>query len=268
MPALYDFGESSDPSSFNSGAAEISRFAEIVEERIIAAVALYKEREAQYRDRFLGILGHDLRNPINVIVLSATLLAQQALSEDQIKMAARILKGAQRLTGMTNDMLDFARGRLGSPMPLTIATSNLGVVVSDVVDEVQAANPSCLIDFKANGDLNGEWDSDRLKQMVSNLLINAIQHGTGENIQVTVKSDATSVALEVHNEGRPIAEELLATIFDPLVRGKSANQNSTGLGLGLFIVHEIVSRHEGTVAVSSSQNAGTTFVVRLPRHSS
>jgi len=257
-----------DPESFNIGASEITRFAQVIDENVMAAVSYYKERESQYRDRFLGILGHDLRNPINAIVLGTTSLADQGLSEQQLQTMARIVRSARRLTGMVNDILDFARGRLGSPMPIAIAAANLGVVVREVVEEVQSANPGCRIDFEADGDLSGDWDVDRLKQAVSNLLMNAIQHGSGEQVTVRAKSDYTFVRLDVHNTGPAIQDELLATMFDPLVRGSSPNQDKMGLGLGLFIVNEIVSAHKGTIVVTSSEQAGTTFVMRLPRRSS
>ena len=167
---------------------------------------------------------------------------------------------------MVSDILDFARGRLGSPMPITPAAANLGTLVREVADEVQSANPGFSLDVDTNGDLSGDWDTERLKQLLSNLLLNAIQHGNGKNVAVTTKSDETVVLLEVCNEGPPIPKELLGTMFDPLVHGRSSDQNSAGLGLGLFIVNEIVSAHKGTIAVTSSQDVGTTFSVRLPRH--
>jgi signal transduction histidine kinase len=237
----------------------------VIDENVTAAVSYYKERESQYRDRFLGILGHDLRNPINAILLATTSLADQGLSEQQLHTVTRILRSTRRLAGMVNDILDFARGRLGSPTPITITAANFGIVVHEVVDEVQSAHPGRRIDVEADGDLNGEWDTDRLKQMISNLLINAIQHGSGEHFTITTKSDDTFVLLEVHNTGPAISDELLATMFDPLVRGSNLNQDKIGLGLGLFIVNEIVSAHKGSIAVTSSEHAGTTFVLRLPR---
>lgn len=257
-----------DPRAFEAGAVEITRFAEIVDENITSAVVHYKGRESQYRDRFLGILGHDLRNPINVIMADATLLAGQGLSEQQHKPVARILNSARRLLGIASDILDFARGRLGSAMPVTMATANLGIVVREVVDAVQAVNPGCVIEFQSSGDLKGEWDVDRLKQMISNLLINAVEHGTGKHVQVALKSDHSVVVLQVHNQGPAIPEDLIPTIFDPLVRGSGAAGDSAGLGLGLFIVNQIIQAHKGTIAVTSSERAGTTFEVRLPRSSS
>jgi signal transduction histidine kinase len=254
-----------DPESFHDGSLEVTRFAEVVDENITAAAANYIERESQYRDRFLGILGHDLRNPINAIVSNATLLGQLGSSEQQLKIVARILNSARQLTSMANDILDFARGRLDSPMPLTLAAANMGAIVREVIDQVQVVNPIFLIESALSGDLSGNWDADRLKQMITNLLLNAIQHGTGREVQVTAKGDESVVELQVHNQGPALPQDLLPTIFDPLVRGSSPSQDSTSLGLGLFIVNEIVSAHKGTIAVSSSENAGTTFVVRLPR---
>jgi signal transduction histidine kinase len=234
---------------------------------VAETVPIYEQREAQYRDRFLGILGHDLRNPLNSISLSATSLAgAKELNEKQLGAVSRILSSVRRMDHMVSDILDFARGRLGSPMPITPAAANLGTLVREVADEVQSANPGFSLDVDTNGDLSGDWDTERLKQLLSNLLLNAIQHGNGKNVAVTTKSDETFVLLEVCNEGPPIPKELLGTMFDPLVHGRSSDQNSAGLGLGLFIVNGLVSAHKGTIAVTSSQDVGTTFSVRLPRH--
>lgn len=253
------------PDSFATGAAELTTFNEIVDSHIRAAVAYYKDHESKYRDRFLGILGHDLRNPINAIVLAAAALAEQGLNQQQLKTLTAIQNSSDRLTRMVNDILDFARGRLGLPMPITRTPSHLGLIAHDVVSEVQAAYPGSVVDWQADGDLNGDWDADRLKQVVVNLLTNAIQHGTGDRVSLTVKSDERFVILEVRNQGPPIPAELLPSMFDPLVRGSSASRNQQGLGLGLFIADQIVSAHKGTIAVTSSQDDGTTFVVRLPR---
>ena len=255
-----------DPHGFEVGAAEVARFSEIVDENITAAVVDFKEQESQYRDRFIGILGHDLRNPINAIVMAAHVLAkQQPENEQQHKVVASILRSARRLEGMSRDILDFARGRLGSPMPLTIVKGNVGVVVGEVVDEVRLASPGSVIDFEASGLVDTEFDGERLKQMVSNLLINAIQHGDSKNVKVAVQSDESCVVIQVHNEGPVIPEALLPTLFDPLTRRGSTRPDSTGLGL--FIVREIVAAHGGTIVVNSSRQAGTTFVVRLPHGS-
>ena len=253
-----------DPSGFAVGAPEVARFSEIVDENITAAVVDFKEQESQYRDRFIGILAHDLRNPINAIVMGANVLARQDLvNEHQRKTVASILRSAQRVEGMSRDILDFARGRLGSPMPLTIARENAGLVVGQVVDEVRLANPDSVVDFEPSGHLDMDCDGERLKQMVSNLLMNAIQHGDGKGARISVQGDESFVVIQVHNQGPVIPEELLPTIFDPLTRRGSTRPDSTGLGL--FIVREIVAAHGGTILVNSSREGGTNFVVRLPR---
>ncbi len=211
-------------------------------------------------------MGHDLRNPLNSISMNATSLAgTKELNEKQLGAVSRIVSSVRRMDHMVNDILDFARGRLGSPMAITPVGANLGTLVREVADEVQSANPGFSVDVDTNGDLSGDWDTERLKQLLSNLLLNAIQHGSGKNVAVNAKSDENLVLLEVCNEGPPIPKELLGTMFDPLVHGRSSDQNSAGLGLGLFIVNEIVSAHWGTIAVTSSQDAGTIFSVRLPR---
>jgi signal transduction histidine kinase len=254
-----------EPDKFEAGALEITRFDEIVDACITAAVAYYKDHESQYRDRFLGILGHDLRNPINAIVLAAAALAEQRLTEAQLKIVTSIQNSAHRLTGMVNDIIDFARGRLGSPMPISTVPLDLGLIAREVVDEVQAANPRCQIHVEIDGDLKGEWDAGRLKQMIANLLLNGIQYGTGDFVKLKVTGENDFITLETYNEGPPIPPELLPSIFDPLVRGLDSNRNQQGLGLGLFIVDEIVRAHHGTITVNSSRESGTAFVVRLPR---
>ncbi|MDO8431868.1 MAG: HAMP domain-containing sensor histidine kinase [Candidatus Binatus sp.] len=251
--------------SFAGGAEEITRFAEAIDQNVAEAVPYYEERETHFRDRFLGILGHDLRGPLNAITVGASLLATNGLNERQLGTVSRISNSARRLNRMVSDLLDFSRGRLGSPMPIAATAANLGQLVSEVVNEVQTANPQFIVDFDSNGDLEGHWDVERLKQVVSNLLLNAIHHGSGKEIRVTATGEKTSVVLAVQNEGPPIPTETQATMFDPLVQGKTPDPTRVGLGLGLFIVNEIVAAHHGTIVVTSTEDAGTTFCVRLPR---
>ena len=253
------------PDSFAGGAAEITRFAEAIDQNVAEAVPYYQERNTQYRDRFLGILGHDLRDPLNAITLGASLLTSNGLNEEQLGIVSRILNSTRRLNRMVSDLLDFSRGRLGSPMPIAAAAANLGQLVGEIVTEVQTANPQFIVNFDSNGDLEGRWDVERLKQVASNLLLNAIQHGTGKEIKVTATREENSVVLAVQNEGPPIPKELQVTMFDPLVQGKTSDPTRTGLGLGLFIVNEIVAAHHGTIMVTSTQDSGTTFSVCLPR---
>jgi signal transduction histidine kinase len=194
-----------------------------------------------------------------------SVLAEDGLTQKQRDMVARILSSARRLNRMVGDLLDFSRGRLGSPMPIAATEANLGQLVSEILNEVQTANPQFILKFASNGDLEGRWDVERLKQVAANLLLNAIQHGTGKEIKVTVTGEENSVVLAVQNQGPPIPQELQVTMFDPLVQSKKPDPTRSGLGLGLFIVNEIVTAHHGTIAVTSTQDSGTIFSVRLPR---
>src|SRR5277367_2172761 len=179
----------SEPADFSRGAEEITEFVKVLDESLGAAVSAYEQRETQYRDLFLGILGHDLRNPINAISFSAINLASSDLDETQRLSLTRILNSTARLGSMVNDVLDFARGRLGSTMPLNLVAANLATLVREVVDEVRTACPDSSISFSTTGELDGHWDTERLKQAISNLLLNAVQHGTGKTVSVIAKRD-------------------------------------------------------------------------------
>jgi signal transduction histidine kinase len=152
-----------NPDGFAKGAEEITRFTGAIDQAVAETVPVYEQREAQYRDRFLGILGHDLRNPLNAISLNAMSLAgAKELNEKQLGAVSRILTSVRRLDHMVNDILDFARGRLGTPMAITPVAANLGTLTREIADEVQSANPGFSIDVGTQGDLSGEWDPERL----------------------------------------------------------------------------------------------------------
>ena len=170
---------------------------------------------------------------------------------------------------MVGDLLDLTRSRLGSGVPIVRATMDLAKVAGDAVDEMAAAHPESVFEFKASGDLRGEWDSARISQVLANLLGNAVQHGSAKStISVTATGDAKEVVLRVHNRGPAIPPSDLHGLFSPLKRlksGEAAPAASSSLGLGLYIVERIVTAHGGTIDVSSSNDAGTSFTVHLPR---
>ena len=177
------------------------------------------------------------------------------------------------MSTMITDLLDFTGAALGGKMPVSPAAADLGAVCRDVAEEMVVAHPGRALHFRPHGDLAGEWDAARLRQVVSNLLGNALQHGaeTGP-VELTAAADGPDVVLTVHNEGPPIPPDALPTIFDPLVRGSTPElqmQRRPGsIGLGLYIAHEIVAAHGGTIGVTSSAGSGTTFTVRLQRRPS
>lgn len=226
--------------------------------------------EAEFRERFIGILGHDLRNPLNAITLSARALRRRAaISSTQQQMAQRIEASAERMGTMISDILDLTRARLSGGIPLQVAPANLSTVCQQVVEELSAVHPDRYIAFDVDGRCDGLWDADRLAQVLSNLVGNALEHGAQDApVLLRCLDYETRQVVEVHNPGAPIPAPQLATLFDPFRQAGAAREKGRrrgGLGLGLFIVREIVHAHGGSVDVRSSELDGTTFTVTLPR---
>ena len=179
-------------------------------------------------------------------------------------MVATITSSAQRMERLISDLLDLTQAKLGGAIPLTGRRTDLRQVCEEVMSETRAGHRDAVLRLEATGTLVGEWDADRLAQVVSNLVGNAIQHGEGTPITLRVREEGDGVTLAVHNGGAPIPLEAMPLIFEPLARGK-AERSGGSIGLGLFIARAIVSAHGGKIDVSSSVDAGTTFTAVLPR---
>jgi len=237
-----------------------------VELEEVRAVAQELSETAEFRERLLGIIGHDLRSPLNAIVMSAGLLLSRGqLAEDDLQTAARIVSSSQRMNRMISTLLEFTRARLGGGFPLQSKHGDLRPIFRDVVDEL-AVTASSEVKYNFEGDLTGEWDVDRLAQVVSNLAGNALDHASpGTPIELRAHNDGPDVVLEISNQGQPIPEDLMAVIFLPFRRGRPHHQPKSGhLGLGLYIAHEVVASHGGSLNARCA-NGITTFTVRLPR---
>jgi len=247
---------------------DLTRFNESIDQSLTESIRQYTQTVDRTRLLFLAILGHDLRNPLNTILMSAYVLAESADLADSHERAAAIATTAAAMGRMVTDLLTFAASGLDAAMPLSPAPMDLGLTCGEVVEEARAAHPGRPIDLAAAGDLTGAWDAGRLRQVISNLLGNAVQHGRGR-VEVTAGPDGAGVRLAVRNGGVPIPPEVLPTIFDPLVRGTSPEQQrhrqSGSIGLGLYIAREVAVAHGGTLDVTSSADAGTIFTIRLPR---
>ncbi|QOV89925.1 sensor histidine kinase [Humisphaera borealis] len=250
---------------------DLTRFHESIDQSLRKAVVGYTGYVDRSRQMFLAILAHDLRNPLNSILLSAEVVSLTATGDpDTIDAAHRITSSVKSIAQMVTDLLDFAGTGVGSAMPLSPAPMDLAKLCRELHGEFQAAHPTCTLSLKTTQSLNGIWDASRIRQVLSNLLGNAFQHG-GEtcNAKLTVTADGPDVVLAVHNCGTPIPPELLPTIFQPLVQGerrKGKPQRRAGsIGLGLYIAREVVLAHGGTITVQSTKESGTTFTVRLPR---
>jgi signal transduction histidine kinase len=251
---------------------DLTRFNEAIDEALTESVNGLADKLQEYRDQFLAILGHDLRNPLSAIEMSAQFLSRsEGLDEKHAKAAWRIVSAAGRMKGMVSDLLDLTRTRLGQGISISKGPTNLGAICKRVVDELEAFHPDRQLSLACEGDLNGEWDENRMAQVVSNLVGNALQHGD-EAGPVTVRavSENHSVLLTVHNFGPTIPKASLKAIFDPMVRSSTGEDyagQSRSLGLGLFIVQQVVDAHAGSVDVASTDEGGTTFTVSLPRSS-
>ena len=226
---------------------------------------LMDERQAsELREQFIAVLGHDLRNPLAAIAMGATLLRRKAADPAAVLTAAeRIQRSAARMSGLINDVLDFARGRLGSGIGVELAeTTTLGLALEGVTAELREVHPERTIvsDIAVDGPVR--CDLERIQQLLSNLLGNALSHGVeGSPVQVRAWLDGPDVVIEVHNEGEPIPPDRLVKVFEPFWRRSASRE---GLGLGLYICSQIARSHGGNLAVRSAAEQGTTFVTRLP----
>ncbi|QSQ20512.1 hybrid sensor histidine kinase/response regulator [Pyxidicoccus parkwayensis] len=226
-------------------------------------------RTAVFREQFLGILGHDLRNPLLAISGNASLLLRYGgLAEPQRKAVSRISGSADRMARMIDDLFDFTRMRLGEGYALNRARMNLHDLLLQVVEELEVAHPGRRFELSLSGNGWGEWDAGRMAQATSNLVGNAVQYSPEDTaVTVALCDEDDGVRLEVHNWGLPIPSERLPHIFDPFVRAQDmCSVQRNGLGLGLYITHEIVRAHGGLLRVSSSPREGTRFWMHLPRH--
>jgi signal transduction histidine kinase len=257
---------------------DLTRFNESIDQSLGRAARAYTNRVDQSRQTFLAILGHDLRTPLYAMrMASAVLLREGRIDAGSAEMVSVLDASAKTMNDMVRDLLDFATTGLGGRMPVSPAPADLGRICRDVAGEVRTAHPDCTVDVRAGGDLAGEWDAARLRQAVANLVGNAVKHGDGAcRVDVSAAAadgddhgPAAGVTIAVHNGGPPIPPDLIPTIFEPLVRDGSrespARRQVGSIGLGLYIARAIVAAHGGTVDVTSSAAAGTSFTLRLPR---
>lgn len=222
----------------------------------------YAERE-RLRDLFLGVVNHDLRSPLNTICMAVRSVGKATtLEESDRRSLERANRAATRMTRLVGDLLDLTRGELGGGIPIVRVPGDVAVMCRHVADDFEPRDANRPIALEVSGDLHGEWDADRLLQAISNLVGNALQHAEGGTVSIRAREEPGFVTVEVHNTGAAMPPSVLPTIFEPFRRG---DDSAEGLGLGLYIVREIVRAHGGTVTVHSSDEEGTTFRVVLPR---
>lgn len=244
---------------------DLMRFNEAIDQALAESIAFFHAQVERSRNLILGMLGHDMRTPLQTIQLTAVALAQLAADERVSASAERLIASGARIRRLLDDLLDFNRTQLGLGVRVVREPIDLEQVCGQEIDSIRAAYPERRIDCTVIGDCRGSWDASRLQQVLNNLVVNALKHGApGTAVQVDVTGGAADVRIDVRNTGRPIDAPQLRTLFAPLVRGIGDTGDPSDLGLGLYIVNEVVKAHGGDVHAESDE-AGTVFAVRLPR---
>ncbi|WP_141511528.1 sensor histidine kinase [Ramlibacter sp. WS9] len=249
---------------------DMIRFNEAVDQAVAESTSRYAAELALSRDTFMAILAHDLRSPLSAIRMIGHLMEKSGATEAARKQAVQIQRSAKEMGEMIRDLLEYTRTRLGKGIPIHPAPCSIGMICQEALAEVQTGQPSRQFDIDVADGLAAEVDSGRLRQALSNLLNNAVQHGDPASpIGLTATGTSSDIVIEVKNQGKPIPAESLQVIFDPLVQlsaqSVTGKEPSTNLGLGLFIAREVALGHHGTLEVASDPENGTVFTMRLPK---
>ena len=254
------------PSDFH----DIMVFNESIDQSLSEALQRFTGDLDASKEMFVAVLGHDLRTPLSAVLMAGHYLRDNGeLSEPLQQMSARIVSSATRMTEMVNDLLDFTRGRLGNGIPVQRIPADLGEIVREAVAEIQTAHPASTFAVTVTGDVRGDFDKARLCQVLANLFANAVQYGTPSlPIHVDVAQESDTVVLRIRNSGPSIPSEKMAGLFSPFKRlraGDGEEESAHNMGLGLYVVERVITAHGGSIAVKSSDESGTEFVVCLPR---
>jgi signal transduction histidine kinase len=247
---------------------DVIRFDEAIDQAIAESVSYFEIQQERTRNLLLGMLGHDMRTPLNSIVMTASYLAELNVGAEVSMAADRLIRGGASMKALLDDLMDFNRTKLGLGVKVSRSDVDLAAELVDEVEQLHGAYPDSRVEFAVTGDNHGQWDGGRLRQVLRNLVCNAHQYGSEDSpVHVSLWGEETEVCLEVANRGPSIDPSALNQIFDPLKRAGLPSERpgaSAGLGLGLFIVREIVEAHGGEVTVRSV-GGETAFAVRLPR---
>jgi sigma-B regulation protein RsbU (phosphoserine phosphatase) len=221
---------------------------------------------ALFAEQMVGIVSHDLRNPLSAILMGAKLLSHGETAPNKVRVLGHVTSSAQRAQRLIEELLDFTLARVGRGLTVARTRLDLHALVASIVEELALAFPERTIVHRAEGEPDCIADSDRVAQLLGNLVGNAMAYGEPHGV-VTVTSAVRerTASLSIHNRGEPIPVEMQASLFEPMVRGDPGDGAARSVGLGLFIVRAIALAHSGEVSVSSSSADGTTFTFTFPR---
>ena len=249
---------------------DLTRFNEAIDQAVTESVAHYTKTINDSRNLFLGVLGHDLRNPIGAASMAANFMVRSGSTDPKhAKVVSELVKSTGRATRILNDLLDLTRSSFGTEIPVAKSKTDMALLCQEMADELRAIHADRIIEVSHAGDAVGAFDPVRMGQVLSNLLGNAVQYSQAPS-PVTVRVDGTdpaTVTVSVHNFGTAIPPAKQKLIFQSWMRGQDAKEpeHGTHLGLGLYIARLVVEAHGGEIAVSSAEEEGTTFSLQLPR---
>ena len=244
---------------------DIIRFNEAIDQALAESVDFFSTQVEQARDLLLGMLGHDLRTPLQSIQMTAHYLAALHAGEKVSEAAGRLINSGARMKALLDDLLDFNRTRFGLGIDIARTRVDLGILLADEVTELRAAHPDHPVELEVRGDCRGMWDGRRVEQLLTNLVTNAMKYGTPHAlVRLILSGDEKDVRIDVINSGPAIDPVVLARIFEPLNRGAQPASADGSLGLGLYIAQEIAKGHGGEITARSAASE-TIFTARLPR---
>ncbi|MGY3266429.1 ATP-binding protein [Lysobacter sp. HA35] len=246
---------------------DMVRFNEAIDQALAQSIVAYSERANVARDLFLAVLGHDLRSPLATVAMIGQLLTGSGVSPEQARqLGQRASRSARFMNHMVDDLLGYTRVQMGPGIPTSLVECDLADVVRAAMVDAGATYPNAQFEMQLDGDLCSHADPVRLQQLLTNLLVNAAQHGaSGCPVRLEAEGHADDLVVRVINQGRPLPAEDIERIFKPLVQLPAATTRTTSLGLGLYIAREIAMAHGGTLRVSSDSEHGTIFELRMPR---
>ena len=247
---------------------DIGRLNEAIDQALAESLGHFSAQVEQSRNLLLGMLGHDMRSPLQTIQMTATYLVALNAGEAVTSAASRLIRSGARMHALLDDLCDFNRTKLGLGINITPTHVDLATVFGDELDQLRTIHPDRGLVLEVAGECGGAWDGQRLQQMLGNLVLNAIRYGAPDTpVRVNVTGEEADVRIVVANNGVEIAPADIEQIFEPLRRGgdrEEGCEEESHLGLGLYIVREIVKAHGGEIDVRSEQGQ-TAFTVRLPR---
>lgn len=250
-----------------SAIADTLRFNEAIDQAVAESVAYFSAEVERWRGIFLGVLGHDLRGPLNAMVLTAEVLSRAALHTEVADRAKAVLRNGRHMEALLNSLLDYSRSNLGVGMTVQRTRVNLAQLCKEEVEMLRGGLPDATILIDVGGDTNGHFDVSRVRQALGNLVFNAAQHGShGTAINIVVTGHDRNVQVLVENEAEPISDETLQSLFEPLRRHSTPDESGSNrnLGLGLFIVREIARAHGGD-AIVAMDGRRVGFRMTLPK---